>query len=140
MEVKFDTETIRLITLFEKVTGAKVKDCVVEDTGRTVFFVVDEGYISLAIGKDGSSVKRVENIIKKNVKVVEFSQNLEKFIKNLIPQATEVRAKNIDGKNIVELKVEKANRALVIGRDGKNLKLFKEIAQRIHNIDDIIVR
>ena len=138
MSVSFDTETIRLITLFENVTGAPVKDCIVDE--NTVYLVIDEGKVGIAIGKNGNSVKHAENLIGKTIKLFEYAPDAEKFVKNIIPQANEVKIEKSEGKLIVEIRVDKKDRALVIGRDSKNLKLFKEILHRNHNIDDVIVR
>jgi N utilization substance protein A len=138
MPVTFDTDTIRLINLFENITGAPVKDCLVAE--NIVYLVIDEGKVGIAIGKNGNSVKHAENIIGKTIKLFEYSSNLEKFVKNLIPQANEVKTDKKEGKLIVEIRVEKKDRALVIGRDSKNLKLFKEILHRNHKIDELIVR
>lgn len=138
MPVSFDTETIRLITLFENVTGAPVKDCLIEE--NTIYFVIDEGKVGIAIGKNGNSVKHAENILGKTIKLFEYANDVEKFVKNLIPQANEVKIEKTDEKIVVEIKVDKKDRALVIGRDSKNLKLFKEILRRNHNIDELIVR
>jgi len=138
MPVTFDTDTIRLITLFENITGAPVKDCLIDE--NTIYFVIDEGKVGIAIGKNGNSVKHAENIIGKTIKLFEYAPDLEKFVKNLIPQVTEVKIDNKEGKIVVEIRVEKKDRALVIGRDSKNLKLFKEILHRNHKIDELIVR
>jgi len=140
MTLKFDTETIRLMTLFENITGAPVKDCIVDNDTNGVYFVIDEGMVGVAIGKNGNSVKNAEEMIGKKIKLFEFSKELSKFIKNLIPQANSVKIINESGKTIVEIKVEKKNKAMVIGRDGKNLKLFKELLQRCHNVNELIVR
>jgi len=138
MTQKFDTETIRLINLFESVTGATVKDCVVNRD--VVYYVIDEGKVGIAIGKNGASVRHAEKMIGKTVKLFEFSKELTKFVKNLVPQATEVKIKNEEDGIIIEIKVDKKNRALVIGRDRKNLNLFKELLQRNYNIIDLIVK
>lgn len=138
MPVTFDTDTIRLINLFENITGAPVKDCLVDE--NILYLVIGEGKVGIAIGKNGNSVKHAENIIGKTIKLFEYSSNLEKFVKNLIPQANEVKTDKKEGKLIVEIRVEKKDRALVIGRDSKNLKLFKEILHRNHKIDELIVR
>jgi N utilization substance protein A len=138
MPVTFDTETIRLITLFENVTGAPVKDCLIDE--NTLYLVIDEGKVGIAIGKNGNSVKHAENLMGKTIKLFEYSANLEKFVKNLIPQANEVKIEEREGRKIIEIKVEKKDRALVIGRDSKNLKLFREILHRNYNIDELIVR
>lgn len=138
MVQKFDTETIRLINLFESVTGATVKDCIVN--GDVVYYVIDEGKVGIAIGKNGSNVREAERMIGKTVKLFEYAGELMKFVKNLIPQATEIKERKGEEGVIVEIKVDKKNRAIVIGRDRKNLNLFKELLQRNYNINDLIVR
>lgn len=140
MVVTFDTETIRLITLFENLTGVAVRDCIIDNLTNTVYFIVDEGGVGKAIGKNGSSVKNAENLIKKDVKIFEFSENLNRFVKNLIPQANDIKIKNEDNKTVVEVRVDKKNKALVIGRDGRNFKLYKEMLQRNHRVYDLIIR
>lgn len=135
---RFDTETIRLMTLFENVTGAPVKDCITDN--NIVYFVIEEGKVGIAIGKNGNSVKHAERMIGKTIKIYEFSNELSHFVKHLIPQATEVKIRNESEKKVVEIKVEKKDRALVIGRDGKNLNLFKQLLQRTYGINDLIVR
>ena len=138
MTMKFDTETIRLMVLFENLTGASLRDCVVDED--VIYFIVDEGKIGMAIGKDGTSVKNAEGVINKTIKLFEFSSDLSKFVKNLIPKAIGVTVSNEDDKIIVEIKVDKSDRPMVIGRDGKNLKTFKELLKRSHNVNDLIVR
>ena len=139
MVLIFDTETIRLITLFENLTGTGVKDCLIDNSVNTVYFVVEEGKVGMAIGKNGDSVKNVENLIKKNIKIFEFSNNLNDFIKKIIPQGIEIKVRNED-RIMVEVRVEKKDKAMVIGRDGKNLKLYKELLGRNYGVNEIIIR
>ena len=138
MTVKFDTETIRLINFFENFTGVPVRDCLVDCD--CIYFIVEEGKVGIAIGKNGSSVKNVERLVKKNIKLFEFSKDLKVFIKKLIPQVNDIKIKIENEKIVVEIKVEKKDKALVIGRDGKNIKVFKELLQRSHNVNDLLVR
>lgn len=140
MEIIFDTETIRLITLFESVTKAPVKDCFINDGNDIVYFIIDEGKVGLAIGKDGTSVKHVEKLIKKSVKVFEFSKDLATFVRNLIPSVTNLNVRNNGKDMIVQINVDKKNRAMVIGRDGKNLGLYKKILNRTHGVSNIVVK
>ena len=49
MRLTFDTDTIRLITLFENITHAPVKDCLVDKDANTIYFIVEEGNIVVAI-------------------------------------------------------------------------------------------
>ena len=43
-------------------------------------------------------------------------------------------------KTIAEIKVNKRDRGLVIGRGGEKIKIYKEILKRVHNISDIQVK
>lgn len=140
MEARFDTETIRLINAFENVTGAPVKDCLMDENGKITYFIVEQGKIGIAIGKNGNSVRHAEKIIKKTIKVFEFSSDISSFVKNLIPQTNEIKLRNEEGGIIVEIRVDRGHRAVIIGRDGKNLKLFKELLQRNHNVHDIVIK
>ncbi len=138
MTITFTTETIRLLTLFENVTNVPVRDCFIDN--GVIYYIVEEGKIGLAIGKDGASIKKVEKVIGKKVKVFEYSSDPESFVKNIIPQCKEINIINQDDKLIVEIKVSKNDRGFVIGRGGEKIKIYKEILKRVHNISDIQVK
>lgn len=138
MTVKFDTDTIRLINFFENFTGVSVRDCLVD--GNCIYFIVEEGKVGIAIGKNGNSVRNIERIVKKNIKLFEYSKDLNVFVKKLIPRVNDIKIRNDNERIVVEIKVEKKDKALVIGRDGRNIKVFKELLQRSHNVNELLVR
>ncbi|MBS3052119.1 MAG: NusA-like transcription termination signal-binding factor [Candidatus Aenigmarchaeota archaeon] len=138
MTITFTTETIRLLTLFENLTNVSVKDCF--ENHDTVYYIVEEGKIGLAIGKGGNSIKQVEKVLGKKVKVFEYSSNVPDFVKNLIPNVKEVKLLEEDGKDMIEIKVNKQDRGYVIGRGGEKIKIYKEILKRVHNISDLKVK
>jgi N utilization substance protein A len=140
MKLTFDTETIRMITLFENITHAPVKDCVIDKETNTIYFLIDEGKIGIAIGKNGSSVKHAEKAIGKTIKLFESSKDLVTFVKKIIPQATSIKVKNADGRVTIEIRVDKKNRPIVIGRNGRNLKLYRELLKRNHRVDNLTVK
>lgn len=136
----FDTETIRLINLFENISGAPVKDCLIDSENETIYFIIDEGKVGIAIGKNGNSVKNAEHVIGKKIKLFEYSKDIVTFVKNMIPQASDVRVRTEDSNTIVEIHVEKKNKAIVIGRDGRNIKIYKELLQRNHGVNNLLVK
>lgn len=140
MNLTFNTETIRLITLFESITHAPVKDCLVVDDTNTIYFIIEEGKIGVAIGKNGNSVKHAERVIGKTIKLFEFSEDIVSFAKKIIPQATRIKVRNEDGKVTIEVHVEKKNRPIVIGRGGRNLRIYKELFKRNQKVDDLVIR
>ncbi len=138
MTIVFTMEAIRLLTLFENVTNVSVKDCFVNDD--TVYYVVEKGKIGLAIGKGGNSIKNVERVVGKKIKVYEYSSDPSEFVKNLIPQTKEVKIINKENRIEAEIRVDKSDRGFVIGRGGERIKVYKEILKRIHNISDLKVK
>ena len=59
--IKYDSESMSLMALFESVTGAKVKDCIVNEK---VIFIIEENEMGKAIGKNGANIKMVESKLK----------------------------------------------------------------------------
>jgi N utilization substance protein A len=70
-DITFTEDTLRYITLFEKVTGTQVKDCL--ETEEKLVFVVEKGQGSRAVGKKGENVIRLKNLTGKNIHVIEYS-------------------------------------------------------------------
>lgn len=140
MKLTFDTDTIRLITLFENITHAPVKDCLVDSDTNTIYFIVEEGKIGVAIGKNGNSVRHAERVIGKTIKIFEFSKDIVSFVKKAIPQATAIKVRDENGKTTVEVRVKKKSRPLVIGRGGRNLRIYKELFKRNYKVDDLSIR
>ncbi|MEM5793379.1 MAG: NusA-like transcription termination signal-binding factor [Candidatus Aenigmatarchaeota archaeon] len=138
MTIVLDNDAIRFLNLFENMTNVPVKDCYIN--GDSVYFIVEEGKIGLAIGKGGSSIRNVENAIGRKVKVYEYSSNPVEFVRNLIPQSREVTLINNGNTVEVQIKVDKSDRGFVIGREGEKIKIYKEILKRVHNISDIKVK
>src|SRR3989344_3685478 len=80
--MKFTQDSINLINLFEKITRARVKDCIIED--KKLIFIVNDQDLSKAIGKDGLNVKKIKNLTKKDIQIIGFSEDIVKFVSNLI--------------------------------------------------------
>ncbi|MBI2578900.1 MAG: NusA-like transcription termination signal-binding factor [Candidatus Aenigmarchaeota archaeon] len=134
MKVTLDTNTIQCINLFNNLTRCSVIDCIDEDD--ELYFVVGEGQYGLAVGKGGSTIRNAERVFKKNIKVFEYSDDLERFIRNLVPEAQEV---NIDDKEVV-VKIKPQDRARVIGRSGKNIRIIKMLLERFFEVQHFRVK
>ena len=59
--IKLTTDQMRLMSLFQNVTGATARDCVEDEKQDRVIFVVNAGKMGLAIGKGGSHIKTLQN-------------------------------------------------------------------------------
>lgn len=139
MGVKLSTESIRYIALFESLTGANVKDCLIYDD--KVVFLVRKGDMGLAIGKGGINVEKAREIIGKKVEVLEHSDDPQEFIQNLFrPVKVKVNIVEREGKKIAYVQAPFQYKGLVIGKGGKNINKVKELVRRHHDIENVIVK
>lgn len=134
MSVKLETETIRVMALFEKVTRVPAKDCIVAEDA--VYFLVNPSKVGLAVGKDGAQAKDMSRLLKKPVKVLGYFGSAEEFIRHAIPSAEDVQIN--DGS--VVLSVPAQDKTRVIGRNGNNIKIIKEILNRHFDIKSVKLR
>jgi len=139
MGVKLSSESIRYLTLFESITGASIKDCIVQDD--KIVFVVRKGDMGAAIGKGGINIEKAKELIGKRIEVVEHSDTPEEFVENIFkPIDVDVQLQDKDGKRIIQVSVNPQYKGLVIGKGGKNINKAKELAKRHHEIEDILIK
>ena len=139
-KIKFDLDTLKLISLFEKLTRASVKDCFPEENQIT--YVVNENEAGKAIGKNGANVKRLGNMSKKNIRIIEFSPDIKQFIQNLVfpSKVSNVEEEEVDGKKIVTITpLDNKNRGHLIGRAAETLRYNENIVKRYFQIDELKV-
>lgn len=123
------------MTIFEHVTRTKVKDVIV---GEKILYIVSPGQISKAIGKKGANVKLLELKLKKKVKFVEFNEDVAQFIQNLIYPSNPHKITDNDGEIVIEDSDTKT-KALLIGRNSKNLAFLNSTVKRYFDIKQIKV-
>ncbi len=135
-KIILDQETFGLSSLFERMTGAKVVDCFQD--AEVICFVVAEGEMGKALGKNASNLHRVQQEFGKRVKLIEYSKDLIDYVQNVIyPLKVE---EIIPGEGIITLKdTNKKTKGLLIGRDGKTLQLTKRAVKRFFNVDVVVV-
>lgn len=140
--IKLTTDQMRLISLFQNVTGASARDCVEDEKQNRVIFVVNEGKMGLAIGKGGSHIRNLQNIIKKNVELVEYSDDPVNFLKNMLnPKlVTDVKLnKRLDGTTQAIVLVDAKKKGIVVGREGKNAEKARLLARRYFEITSVLI-
>ena len=138
-EVTFDTETLGYIRLFEERTGARVKDCLhAEDK---LVFLVYPGDVHKAVGPGGVLVDRLKGLLKKEIQVVEFSDDPERLALNIFywysPKTAEFSPKG-KGRHVT-VTVDPAWKARAIGKAGKNLKVARAILLRHTDVQSVSV-
>jgi N utilization substance protein A len=132
--IKLSGQEINYITLFEKLTGATVKDCILSED---LTFVIKEGDMGLAIGKEGVIINKIKREMGREIHVYEHSTDSVKFIKNLF-YPINIDKVEVNGKNI-KVFISPEFKKRVIGRGGKKINSVKEIAKRHLDIEEIQV-
>lgn len=138
-EIVLTEDCMRLISQFERLTGAGSRDCVIDDRNNRLIFVVNPGEMGLAIGKKGASIKKAMEVMGKKIEVVEYSPSPEQFLKNcfLPAQVVTVGFETEDEGRIAHIEVRQEDRGIAIGKEGKNIFKAKKLALRQHNISDV---
>ena len=143
MSIKFNAHEIRFIALFESMTGAMVKDCILDDENAKVTFVVKNGDMGLAIGKGGSTVTKVKRAVDKGVEIIEYNEDPAQFIRNILSPAELKSIKVIqkEGQDkIAIVNADSSNKRIAIGKNGVNIERAKLLAKRQHDISNIILK
>lgn len=141
-KLKLDTNGIRYIALFEQTTGVSPIDCIIDESLKKVIFIVKSEDMGAAIGRHGEHVNRVRTTINKQIEIIEYSENPQEFIKNLL-QPVSAKKINIiekDDKHIAYIEIHAREKGLAIGRDGQNIEKLKSIVKRHHEIDNVIIQ
>jgi transcription termination/antitermination protein NusA len=126
MRLKLDPETLGLTVLIERLTGVKVKDCFVADQ---LYVIVPPGYLGRTVGKGGVIIKKVQEQVKKKVKVVEYNESLSGFLKNFIYPLKVEEIVEDDGKVFLR-DSSRRTKSTLIGRGGSNLQIIQRAVNR----------
>jgi len=140
--IKLTTDQMRLMSLFQNVTGATARDCIEDEKQDRVIFVVNSGKMGLAIGKGGMHIKSLQNIVKRNVELVEFDEDPSKFLANLLNSklVSEVKiTTRPDGSKQAIVLVDPRKKGIVVGREGRNAEKARLLAKRYFNIKNVLI-
>lgn len=135
-KVVFDVNVLNIMNAFDRITHAKLKDCIVEED--KIIFIVAENEISKAIGKNAENVKRLAEVLKRKIKIVEFSSELIKLVKNFIHP---LKVNNITEENgiVVIETADSKTKGFLIGRAASNLRKLEEHIRRYVDVNEIKV-
>ena len=135
MTKSFDMETIGFINTFEMKTKVSVLDCIFDENG--IYFLVETGKAGIAIGKNGKNIKKLQQIFKRQVKVIEYDKEPKKLIENMLSSRhTSIELK--DSKAIVI--IDPKEKGKIIGRMGCNIKKIRKLLERNSEIKKLEIR
>lgn len=133
----FDALLLGTMTLFENVTRAKLHDCISSDELLT--FVVEPHELGRAIGPKGKNVRRLEELVRKKVRVVEFNDDCVSFIKNLLYPVV-VSNLVIEGDIVTIVAPDQQAKSWLIGRNASRLRANEAIVKRYFPVRELRVK
>lgn len=140
--IKLTSKEMRYIALFESITGASVKDCILDEDASRAIFIVKEGDVGMAIGKGGKNIRLLERMTSKKHEIIEYSEDAAQFIKNALKPArvTEIRiTEKPDGKSIAVVSVDPKDKGMAIGKNGRNAERIRFLAKRYFQIQNVSI-
>ncbi len=154
-DLNLSMETIGLITEAEKRLRARIKDAV--DEGERIVFITEKGHLGQALGKEAKNLQMMRDLLKKDVKFVEWDEDKQIFIRNLFKpyDVASIRMETLAvavpgemdaaGQPITKIKiraiveVEAKDKGKAIGKGGRNISSIRHIAKRHQEIDEVQV-
>lgn len=148
--IKIDRSSMELISLFNNISGAIIKDCMIykspENHSEIIIFLVKKEDVGKAIGKAGEHVKDLMAKLQKKIDVIPFSENLNEFIQSILNTTkSSIKVQNIEikesrnQKKTVIISVRPQDRGKAIGKDGNMIRKIKLLVLRRFDVDNVII-
>jgi len=148
--IKLDRNSMELISLFNNISGAIIKDCVIyespENQSEIIIFLVKKEDFGKAIGKAGEHVKDLMEKLQKKIDVIPWSENLEVFIQYVLNTSkNSIKVQNIEikesknQKKTVIISVRPQDRGKAIGKEGSMIRKIKDLVLRHWEVDNVII-
>src|SRR5512136_941381 len=140
--IKFTSTEMRYIALFESITSASVKDCIIDEEQGRVLYVVGQGQVGVAIGRGGRNIHTLERMTGKKHEIIEYAEDPATFMKNALKPATvrEIRvSERTDGKKMAVITVNPKDKGVAIGKNGKNAERLRFLAKRYFDIQNVSI-
>ncbi|HET7147860.1 MAG TPA: NusA-like transcription termination signal-binding factor [Candidatus Nitrosopolaris sp.] len=141
-KIKLTPDEFRLISLFQSITSASARDCIVDEKMERVIFIVNKGQMGLAIGKGGATIKQLQNVVAKKVELVEYSDNASEFIRNILnsEMVNDIKInERSDGTKQAVVFVDPKRKGVVVGREGRNAEKARLLAKRYFQISNVMI-
>lgn len=141
--VKLTENELQHISIFEAITQVDALDCILDDDDNRVIFVVRKGTAGKAIGSNGTNVRTLRQVLRREIDIVEKGETLEELVSSaLFPAAIrsiEVR-KDDNGRSSILVEVPFDQKGLAIGKGGRNVRRAKLLIKRYFGIDNLVLK
>ena len=128
-------EDLQMMRIVEERTGARVMDVVVMPA--TISFLVNNGDLGKAIGKNSINLHKLKKEFNKVVEFVEYADDLGQFIRNLFKPVEVTKMDIADENRKVMLEVDPENKGLAIGKAGEKINRARTLTERYYGVKEL---
>ena len=139
-KIKLASEELALMSMFQSISGATARDCIIDSKLDRVIFVVNSGQMGLAIGRGGATIDKVQRAMGKTVEPVEWSEDPKQFIMNCLNPhfVKEIRISDkSDGTKSATVVVDQMKKGAILGKGGRNAEKARLLAKRYFSVETI---
>jgi NusA-like KH domain protein len=134
-----DMTAMRYINLLDKIANVKTRKCFVHN--NVIFFAVNRGLVSRAIGPAAINIKRIQDQIGKKIKIIREDEGLGDLKRFLDDVVAPIKPKEVEVKEgvVVVTAGSNQNKASLIGRNKRRFLELKKVVHDTYNLDLRIV-
>jgi len=139
-----EMQDMRYLNLFGRVTQVNTRFCFKYNEG--LVFCVPKGMISKAIGRGGSNIRKLNEILGKRIKIIASPRGIEDakpFIEDIVKPVTfndlEVKDNTLKGTSEIVLTAGMQSKAALIGRNKRRLLEMQKIVHDFFGMEFRIV-
>ncbi len=139
-EVTIDNKIMGYIALFEKIGRVELRECL--ENEDMVLFIVGERKLAELFKRNPNIITSLKDKINKHILVAEFSRDLLTYVRNVFFRfkVKEIYVNWKEGQTDILVSVEQGEVGKAIGKEGRNIKLFREAISRSFNIKSLNIK
>lgn len=139
-DIMLSNEDMQYINMANKVTKTDILDCI--STEDKIIFIVKKGQLGAAIGIQAKNLEKLRGLFKKTIKFVEHDSDKRRFIINLFKpyKINSVTLEGDDNSSVAKVEVNVGDKSKIIGKDGRNIEIIRNLARRHHGIKDVQIK
>ena len=128
------------IAIFEKIAHTELKECL--ENEDMIVFIVGEKKMAELFKRNPSFVSELKQKTNKHILVAEASHDLINFVRNIFFRlgVKEIQVNWKEGTTDVLVSVDPMEIGKAIGKEGRNIKLFRDTVQRFFNIRNLAIK
>ncbi len=139
-DIVVDNKIMGYIAIFEKITHTHLEDCL--ENEDMIIFLVGEKRMAEMFKRTPNFVADLRQKTNKHILVAETSRDLINFVRNIFFRLgiKEIQVNWKEGSIDILVTVEPMEIGKAIGKEGRNIKLFRDTVQRFFNIRNLAIK